>query len=427
MKYALFGLLTVAVLQLRAQIPEAVFVPNIKSAQLYSYGNQLGYPVIRLNSSDRVELHFDDLDANIKSYYYTFQLCDADWTPSMLNNFDFIRGFAQQRINTYRISSIAYTRYTHYQATLPEQNCVPSRSGNYILRVFLNGDTAQTVFTRRLLVLEDKSVIAAMIQQPFNSELFRTHQKVQFKVSLNEQLNITNQFQQVKTVLLQNWRWDNAITGIRPTFFVRNVMEYNTESDAVFPGGKEWRWINLRSFRLQSDRVERANYSTTATEIFVKADVPRPQLSYNFYRDNDGWYSIETTESINPFWQTDYATVRFTYIPPGNQPYADKDIFLFGKLTGYNLADSFKMVFNEDKGVYEKALFMKQGYYDYSYVTLDRNASSNKRTASFNFTEGNSWETENNYIVLVYYRSLTGRSDELIGLSVINSLTSRMR
>ncbi|MFT3824116.1 MAG: DUF5103 domain-containing protein [Chitinophagaceae bacterium] len=426
MKYALFSLLTVAVLQLRAQqIPEAVFAPNIKSVQLHTYGNQLGYPLIRLNSSDRVELHFDDLDGNIKVYYYTFQLCDADWTPSMLSSFDFIRGFGQQRINTYRISSIAYTRYTHYQAVLPEQNCMPTRSGNYILKVFLNGDTTKTVFTRRMLVLEDKAVITAAIQQPFNSEFFRTHQKVQFKVSLNEQLNVSNQFQQVKTVLMQNWRWDNAITGIQPTFFVRNVMEFNTENDAVFPGGKEWRWINLRSFRLQSDRVDHAIYTTNSTEIFVKPDVSRVGLSYNYYRDNNGWFSIETTESINPYWQSDYGTVNFTYVPPGNQPYTDKDIFLFGKLTDYNLADTFKMSFNESKGAYEKSLFLKMGYYDYSYVTIDQNAK--KRTASFSATEGNIWETENNYIVLVYYRSLTGRSDELIGLSVVNSLTSRMR
>src|SRR5438132_1064010 len=110
-----------------AQIPDAVYSPRIKTVQLYPSGNQLGYPVLGLNGGDRLELHFDDLDADVKNYSYTFQLCDADWTPCMLSEFDFIRGFSQQRINTYRISSVAFTRYTHYQAVVPDNSCAPSR------------------------------------------------------------------------------------------------------------------------------------------------------------------------------------------------------------------------------------------------------------------------------------------------------------
>ena len=102
-----------------AQIPDAIYTSRIKSAQLYPYGNQLGFPVIRLNSGDQLELHFDDLDGGVKNYSYTFQLCNADWTPAMLSQFDFIKGYSQIRLTTYRISSVAYTKYTHYQASLP--------------------------------------------------------------------------------------------------------------------------------------------------------------------------------------------------------------------------------------------------------------------------------------------------------------------
>src|ERR1700745_2617548 len=113
-----------------AQLTEGVNMPNIKTAQLFPSGNQLGYPVMTLNSSDKLELHFDDLDANVKSYSYTYQLCNADWTPAMLSSFDFIKGFSYQRISTYRISSVAFTHYTHYSAIVPDNNCAPSRSGN---------------------------------------------------------------------------------------------------------------------------------------------------------------------------------------------------------------------------------------------------------------------------------------------------------
>jgi hypothetical protein len=81
------------------------------------------------------------------------------------------------------------------------------------------------------------------------------------------------------------------------------------------------------------------------------------------------------------------------------------------------------MVYNTETGAYERSLFLKQGYYDYCYATIDRN--DKKRLPSFDFTEGNYWETENNYTILVYYRQLAGRADELVGIATVNSLTGR--
>lgn len=406
-----------------AQIPEAVYSPRIRTAQLYPYANQAGYPIMRLGGGDRLELHFDDLDGNVKNYSYTFQLCNADWTPAMLSQFDFIQGFSQVRITTYRISSVALTHYTHYQAVLPDRNSYPTRAGNYILKVFLNGDTTQLAFTKRMMIVADKSVIAAQVQQPFNGQIFNTHQKIQFRVNLNQGLDVVNQFQQIKVVILQNGRWDNAISNLKPTFFSRNTLEYNTENDCVFPAGKEWRWLDLRSFRLQSDRVANAHYSNTGTEIFVKPETDRTRQRILTYRDQNGKYIIECTESINPFWQADYATVHFTFIPSGNIPFPDKDVYVFGSLSDYNLADTAAMKYNTGTGGYERTLFLKQGYYDYCYATVDRN--DRKRTASFEFTEGNHWETENDYIILVYYRPLAGRADELVGVGLVNSVANR--
>lgn len=416
-------LLVMLVGNLNAQIPDAVFSPRIKSVQLYPAGNQLGFPVIRLNSAEQLELHFDDLDANVKNYSYTFQLCNADWTPVMLSQFDFIKGYSQMRLTTYRLSSVAYTRYTHYSASLPDRNCVPSRSGNYILKVFRDGDTSKLIISKRFLVVDQKANAAAQIQQPFNGQLFRTHQKVQFRVNLSEQLNVVNHLQQIKVVIMQNNRWDNAISDIKPSFFSRNQVEYNTENDCVFPAGKEWRWLDLRSFRLQSDRVMNAQYSTTATQIFVKPDMDRSNQRFNFFRDNNGMYTIECMESLNPFWQGDYATVNFSFVPPNNLPLNGRDVYMIGELTNYDLREDAKMKFNNEKGVYETSLFLKQGYYDYAYVTI--NPNDPKRTASFDLTEGNYWESENTYTILVYYRPLAGRADELVGYSQVNSLTGR--
>jgi hypothetical protein len=115
--------------------------------------------------------------------------------------------------------------------------------------------------------------------------------------------------------------------------------------------------------------------------------------------------------------------VNFSFVPPNNTPFADKDVFVFGGLNNYDLRDQSKMVYNADKGVYETSLFLKQGYYDYMYVTIDK--KDGKRKAVFDVTEGNLWETENEYMIIVYYRELAGRADRLIGVARVNSLTVR--
>ena len=399
--------------------PEAILKSNIKAVRLHVYGDQQALPVYKLNSGDRLELHFDDLDANVKSYYYTYQLCDYNWQPVRLSPFDYIKGFTQQRITSYRFSSIAFTRYTHYQVILPEANTLPTRSGNYLLKVFLDGDTSKLAFTRALLVLDLKSSLVAQFIQPFTPQFFKTHQRLKFTVNL-EGLNAFNANQQVKVMVLQNNRWDNAIGNVSPTFVRGNTLEYNTENSFVFPGGKEWRWLDLRSFRLQSERVEKADYSKKETKIFVKPDADRTGQRYIYYQDLNGLFQVTTYESINPYWQGDYATVQFNFITPTQQPYPDKDLYLFGQLTDYKLNASAKMEFNPEKGMYEGTQFLKQGYYNYSYMLVDKNNPAKQAGL-----EGDYWETENTYTILVYYKSFTDQADQLIGIGKLSTRTDR--
>ena len=423
MKYFFLFFLSSSFLFSHAQTvtPDAVYM-NIKSIKLYSQNNQQSAPILNLNSSDLMELHFDDLDGYVKNYSYTFQLCNADWTEVDLSPFDYIKGFTQNRLSQYRVSSIALTNYVHYQALLPDRGCVPSKSGNYLLKVFLNGNVNQLAFTKRFFVVENRAAIGAQVLQPFNNELFRTHQRLQFSVNAT-QLNPVNPQQQVKVVVQQNHRWDNALTNLVPAFIRGNVLEYNGEQDCLFPAGKEYRWADLRSFRYQSERIASVDKTVQPNDIFLKPDPVRIPMRYIFYKDYNGWLEISTTESINPFLQGDYANVHFTFVPANNQPYPDKEIFLSGELTNNMLGDSAKMKYDATKGVYEKTLFLKQGYYSYTYLTKDLN--NKKAIADAAQTDGNYWETENEYTIFVYYRSLSGRHDELVGITTINSRNGR--
>jgi hypothetical protein len=404
---------------LRAQLIERVYAPNIQTAQLFAYGNQQGLPVYTLNSGNRLELDFDDMDGNVKSYYYTMVLCDYNWQPVNLSPFDYIKGFTQNRIATYRYSSLALVRYTHYQAILPEANSMPTRSGNYLLKVFLDGDTSKLVFTKQMLVLDPVTAVSAQIVQPFTPQLFSTHQRLRFNVNI-QAVNAFSAAQQVKVVVLQNNRWDVAQRDIVPTYVRGANLEFNADNIAVFPGGKEWRWLDLRSLRLQSDRVDSAHYGKTSTDVYVRPDIDRSGQRYVYYADYDGMYNITTYESINPFWQGDYATVHFYFMRPDGLPYPDRDIYLAGALTGYHLNDQTRLTFDEAKGRYETTAYLKQGYYNYTYISVDKNNPADRVEL-----EGNYWETENMYTILVYYKGFTDRSDQLIGVGQVNSRNDR--
>jgi hypothetical protein len=422
MKRILSCLTIFSVMVAGAQMPDHVYKQNIHSITLRKSGDIYGYPVMNLNSSDQFELNFDDLDGDVKFYSYTFQLCNADWSPTTLFSFDYIRGFQTVRITNYRNSSIAYTRYTHYQAPVPDRNSVPTRSGNYMLKVFLDGDTSKLAFTKRFLVVDVKAGIAAQVQQPFNGQLFRTHQKLQLAITLNAAINAFNQ-QDVKTVIVQNFSWPGALYLDRPTIYRGNYFEYNDEAITSFPAGKEWRWIDLRNLRLMSDRMLKLDKKVNSTDVYVRPDGEAQQRPYVYYQDLDGLFTIETTENINPYWQSDYAYVHFTFFPANNRPYEGKTVHLYGALTNYTPDDSSKMIFNPDRGAYEKTLFLKQGYYNYSYIAVpDRPREGNYLYENL---EGDYWGTENSYMVLVYYRAFGGRADELIGYSSLTSLGQR--
>jgi hypothetical protein len=397
--------------------PDKVFSNTIKTIKLFPQNNQMAIPVITLNSSEQLELHFDDLVNNPRNYFYTYQLCNADWSEAQWSPFDYIKGFQQNRIGQYRVSAISQIPYVHYQAILPEYNAVPSRSGNYILKVYADGDVSNVVFTKRFYVVDRQANIGARVVQPYDFELARSHQKVDLVVSI-PQINMINP-QQFKTVILQNGRWDDAIENIQPTMIKGGTMEYNTEQNCIFPAGKEYRWADLQSFRFQSDRVESVDRTQLPIHIYIKPDRVRSGLQYIYYRDANGYNQIMSSEGVNPWWQTDYAAVKFNFSTNNGQPLVGKNVYMVGELTGNQIGDTSLMKFDASIGRYTKTLLLKQGYYSYAYVTREKQDKFAKSDPSF--TEGNYWETDNEYTVLVYYRPYSGRHDELIGLTTINS------
>lgn len=406
-------------LEAQVVLQEEIRSPFVVAVKLFRRPNQQSFPIVKLGEPEALELQFDDMQTSTRAYYYTYVLCNADWTPANLSSMDYIRGFSQMRLTQYRFSSATMSRYVHYSASLPATNAMPSRAGNYLLKVFENGDTSKLLFSRKILVVNEQASVAVRMQQPFAQENFLSHQKVIADVAFKN-VEILNPAQEVKLVVMQNNRWDNARLITHPTFIRGRNFEYSDENTLVFEGGKEWRWLDLRSFRLQSDRVASVNYNKTPYDVFVRPDTVRSPLRYFFYGDANGRFVIANLENVNPWWQSDIARVHFTFLPQEPEKFRNVDLFLFGEMTGFQLNDKSKMEWNENLQAFETSLMLKNGFYSYAYVTRPQNKPD--APGSFFLTEGSRWETENDYRILVYYTPFGARSDELVGIAEVNSL-----
>ena len=404
---------------LRAQ--DQVFSPSIHTVKLNRVGDPASFPSIMLGGTDMLELHFDDFDSRIKNYYYTFELRNADWSPTVLKQFEYIKGFQNARITTYRNSSIAVTRYIHYQANLPDRNCMPNRSGNYLLKVFLDNDTSRIVFVKRFVVVENLAAVAAAMVRPYSSTMDRSGQKVNITLQTDNRVQVMSP-NDIKIVILQNNNWQTSAYMDKPTIYRGNYYEYSDETQNVFPGLKEFRWLDLRTLRLKTDRMLELDNRKDTPRVTVIPDHERNSKTYVYFNDLNGSYVLDNIDNYNPYWQSDYAWVHFSYVPPNNQPFPGNDLYLFGEFTNYAWDSSGKMNFNKELGVYEKDMFLKQGFYNYLYALKPYNGNG---FPDFNTTEGNYFATQNTYTVLVYYRPFGARADNLIASTVVTSIFDR--
>ena len=90
-------------------------------------------------------------------------------------------------------------------------------------------------------------------------------------------------------------------------------------------------------------------------------------------------------------------------------------------MTDWKLKEEFRMVYNNRINGYICKALLKQGYYEYEYVLSPNKKSRDKPLYTHTETEGDWYETENQYTILIYYHPLGERYDQLIGYYLLNS------
>lgn len=393
-----------------------VYKENIKTVQLYREEWNLSYPVLKLNSAEKLELHFDLLDDHAETYNYTFIHCDKDWKKSDIFERDYINGQTENTIEEYEPSFNTTVGYYHYKISFPDDRVRLSLSGNYIIAVYPVDKPDEPVLTQRFLITEDAVRINVTTHRPLMTQDNNTSQQVDFTID-NIGKNIIDPYRNFFAFVLQNGRWDNAKKNLKPEFYSNNELKYNSLSDKnIFQGGNEFRYFDIKSMRYQTEYVRSIDFVSPGYNVYLFPSDNREFKPYFYHQDFNGKYYIAVQEGRKYDTDADYVNVYFTL--PSPQKLSGGNVYVSGALNNWAFNKINQMTYNESERQYECTMLLKQGWYNYEYAFLRDGATDG--TASI--FEGSHYETENDYLILIYYRNPQDRYDRLPGMDLTNSI-----
>ncbi|MCF8229858.1 MAG: DUF5103 domain-containing protein [Bacteroidales bacterium] len=392
-----------------------VYKDNIKTVILEKSISEGSYPVIKLQAGEKLQLEFDDLQAGVKDYQYTVFPCNFDWSESDLKPYEYLEGFQTDLIENFESSLGTDYPYTHYSIEFPTEYLQITKSGNYILQVFEKNLAPQTtIITYRFFVEDPQVGVSGVIKKALSSSDEQGYnQRLEIAVDLGN-MHVVNPSQNLNLVVLQNGRWDNGKFNIKPTTLIGNKAEYYNNEKLVFKSGNEFRFFDIKDFDYHTDDVRSIKSTPMGYVVDLSTDKRRTFQQYYSEQDQNGRFMIRTKRGRDPAFEADYAEVNF-YLAY-DYPIGFGDLYLIGQLSNWVINPATKLTYNFNRKQYETTLLLKQGYYDYQYGFVEKG----KVAADVSFIEGNYVDTENEYMVLVYYREPGNNYDQLIGSAIIS-------
>ncbi|WP_435414608.1 DUF5103 domain-containing protein [Polaribacter aestuariivivens] len=377
---------------------------NIKTIQLRPLQENNFSSIVPLGTV--LELSFDDLDADSKNYQYKIEHMTHDWQKSRLLSSQYINGFDQNTIIDVTNSFNTLQSYTHYSVKIPNTNTIITKSGNYLLSVLDAYD--DVVFTRRFVLYENASTVGVSVTRSRNTKTLNTQQTIQFSVN-HPNIQINSPSQEINVTIIKNNNWNETITDLQPTFFRPNQLLYTYTNKTNFWGGNEYLNFDTKILRNRSLNIVKIMKENNLFNLTIYPFTYNPFREYTYNPDINGQFIIRTLEGNVANTEADYAIMDF--ILEAEQPFKDKEVYVYGAFNNFEISEENKMHYNPESQNYTTSILLKQGFYNYTFVTLDDNNIINT-----NEVNGSFFETENEYNVIVYFKPFGSLYDRVIGV-----------
>ncbi len=393
---------------------QEVTAPSIFSAKISVPGAIYGLPVMRLGDHTGLLLSFDDLTTDARYYRYKLQHCNRDWTPSDLSDIEYLEGINDQLIEEYAFSNQTHVDYVHYEVRFPGNGLKPKVSGNYLITVY-DENTDEVVLVRKFMVVDKKVFASAKLQRPSRVSQMRTHQALELTVN-HKDFRISNPLQDVSVTILQNGIWERSIRNIQPRNVFGDVIEFDWRGKIVFPGGMDFRSLDLRNLGYRSFGISDITEYKDGYVVVKEIEQSRAGRSYFLERDQNGSFMIDNERNFSGSSSTTSEYVEVDFRLKSNLDMGNERVYVAGGFTNYAADPRFELTYNAENEIYEGTILIKQGRYDYLYAVHN----GTDQGLDFNALEGNSNETENFYLLLTYYRPFGSRYDQLISADIAN-------
>ena len=386
-----------------------------KTVKIKNTTNELLDPIIQLHSSEKLEVSFDILSSEYSTYAYTFIHCDSDWNYSDINQSEYLSGFFHHYIDNYIYSFNTITNYCHYKFEFPNENIGFEKSGNYIILIY-DDEKKIPVTTKRFLVYEDLLDIELNIKTTTLVQERDKKQEIDFYVKNHNDIGIKNPHDELKVILQKNDDWNDIIKNCKPSFFNKNILEYDYQDELCFLGGNEYREFDMKSFRYYGKNIKDIEKNIIQNETIWNIKLYKDNIidhsEYQFQYDLNGKYITSVSERKNKENEAEYGLVKFTL---NHKEIIEKNIFIYGELTNWDILPQAKMNYNQKENEYYGFLYLKQGYYNYQYVTINND--------NIEFLDANYRETRNQYSIYIYYSPKWSNFERLIGVGKSTSNT----
>lgn len=384
-----------------------VNVPHIKTLRVIANGDWMAYPIIRLNTSEQVEISFDELTHEYHRYTYKITHCNADWSPSDLFETDYLQGFNDNTIDDCQNSLNTTMLYTHYRFTLPNENVQMLVSGNYQVNIYGEDDEDEPVAKVCFSVMEPRVGIAAEVSSNTDIDTNQEHQQVSFTVNYPS-MNVTSPQAEFKVRVYQNLRTDNCVTDLQPTYLSPGQMQFVHNRKLIFPAGNEYRRFEIFNMHYGYQDVEQVQFFNPYYHATLYPD--RPRINYSYDEDQNGRYFIRYDMAQDSDTEADYVFVHFAL--QMDKPLPLGHFYLSGEFTYNQFTSDYALAYNEQQQIYEGVQLLKMGVYNWLYLFVPDGQSVGQTAQA----AGNFYETENEYLIMVYHRPFGGRYDKLVGM-----------